>query len=234
MKKTKFNDAKYITETIRKLELKTVVVETGDENIFIKEENKFIVTKDLLANKTYLFAVCSTLQEIDLTKLDFSTITTMAFWFDATSNLKMIKFPEKANCKMLQSLYRSFSYSAINSLDLSFMETENNLIDVQGLLMNSDECKKIILPNITVDSFSYIFEDCTLLKTVVAPITFSKSISWSTRNNLFYNCFKYCNNLKFVDFRDGEISNDFYKLIDLYSNLKNVPDTCVFVLPNPI
>ena len=234
MKKTKFHDAKYITETIRKLELKTVVVETGNENIFIKEENKFIVTKYLLAHKTYLFAVCSTLQEIDLTQLDFSTITTMAFWFDATSNLKMIKFPETANCKMLQSLYRSFSYSAITSLDLSFMETENNLIDVQGLLMNSNECKIVLLPKITVNSFSYVFEDCSLLKKVIAPITFSKSISWANRNNLFYNCFKYCNNLKLVDFSGGEISNDFYKLIDLYSNLKNVPDTCFFVLPNPI
>ena len=234
MKKTKFNDAKYITETIKKLELKTVVVETGNENIFIKEENKFIVTKYLLANKTYLFAVCSTLQEIDLTQLDFSTITTMAFWFDATSNLKMIKFPETANCKMLQSLYRCFSYSSIESLDLSFMKTNNNLIEVQGLLMNSDECKRIVLPKMTVNSFSNIFEDCNQLKTVIAPVTFSKAISWSTRNNLFYNCFKYCNNLKFVDFSESEISNDLYKLIDLYSNLKNVPDTCVFVLPNPI
>lgn len=234
MKKIKFNDAKYITETIRKLELKTVIVETGDENVFVKVENKFIITKELLINKTYLFAVCSTLQEIDLTKLDFSEITTMAFWFDSTSNLKLIKFPEKANCKMLQSLYRSFSYSAINSLDLSFMETGNNLIDVQGLLMNSDECKKIVLPKMTVNSFSNIFEDCNQLKTVIAPVTFSDDISWSTRNNLFYNCFKYCNKLKFVDFSGGEISNNFYKLIDLYSNLKNVPDTCVFILPNPI
>lgn len=234
MKKTKFNDATYITETIRKLRLKNVVVATGSENIFIKDENKFIVTKSLLTNKTYLFAVCSTLQEIDLTQLDFSEITTMAFWFDSTSNLKLIKFPEKANCKMLQSLYRSFSYSAINSLDLSFMETGNNLIDVQGLLMNSDECKKIVLPKMTVNSFSNIFEDCNQLKTVIAPVTFSDDISWSTRNNLFYNCFKYCNKLKFVDFSGGEISNNFYKLIDLYSNLKNVPDTCVFILPNPI
>lgn len=234
MKKIKFNDAKYITETIRKLELKTVVVETGDENIFIKEENKFIVTKYLLANKTYLFAVCSTLQEIDLTKLDFSEVTTMGFWFDATSNLKMIKFPEKANCKMLQSLYRSFSYSAINSLDLSFMETGNNLIDVQGLLMNSDECKAIVLPKITVNSFSNVFEDCTQLKTVIAPVTFSEDISWSTRNNLFYNCFKYCYNLKLVDFSDGVVIEDVHKLMNLYSNLKNISENCVFVLPNPI
>ena len=234
MKKTKFNDAKYITETIRKLELKTVVVETGNENIFIKEENKFIVTKDLLANKTYLFAVCSTLQEIDLTQLDFSTITTMAFWFDATSNLKVIKFPAKANCKMLQSLYRSFSYSGVKSLDLSFMETGNNLIDVQGLLMNSIECKKIVLPKMTVNSFSNVFEDCIQLKTVVAPLTFSKSTSWSTRNNLFYNCFKYCHNLKLVDFSDGVVIEDFHKLMNLYSNFKNISENCVFVLPNPI
>lgn len=234
LKKTKFNDAKYITETIRKLELKTVVVETGDENIFIKEKNKFLVTKDLLANKTYLFAVCSTLQEIDLTKLDFSTITTMAFWFDSTFNLNVIKFPATADCKMLHSLYRCFSYSAINSLDLSFMETGNNLIDVQGLLMNSDECKKIVLPKMTVNSFSNVFEDCSLLKTVIAPLTFSKSTSWSTRNNLFYNCFKYCHNLKLVDFSDGVIIKDFYKLMNLYSNLKNVSNECVFVLPNPI
>ena len=234
MKKIKFNDAKYITETIRKLELKTVVVETGNENIFIKGENKFIVTKDLLANKTYLFAVCSTLQEIDLTKLDFSTITTMAFWFDATFNLNIIKFPETANCKMLNSLYRCFSYSAINSLDLSFMETGNNLIDVQGLLMDSEECKTIVLPKITVNSFSNVFENCNQLKTVIAPVTFSDDISWSTRNNLFYNCFKYCYNLKLVDFSEGVIIEDLHKLINLYSNLKNVPNKCLFVLPNSI
>lgn len=234
LKKTKFNDAKYITETIRKLELKTVVVETGNENIFIQADNKFIVTKELLQNKTYLFAVCSTLQEIDLTKLDFSEVTTMGFWFDATSNLKMIKFPEKANCKMLQSLYRSFSYSSINSLDLSFMETGNNLIDVQGLLMNSTECKKVILPKLTVDSFSNVFEDCNQLKTVIAPVTFLKSTSWSTRNNLFYNCFKYCYNLKLVDFSDGVVIEDVHKLMNLYSNLKNISENCVFVLPNPI
>lgn len=173
MKKIKFNDATYITATIRKLGLNTVIVETGDKNIFIKDENKFIVTKELLQNKSCLFSASPTLKEIDLTKLDFSKITTMAFWFDSTFNLNIIKFPKTADCQMLHSLYRCFSYSGIKSLNLSFMETGNNLIDVQGLLMNSEECNTIILPKITVNSFSNVFEDCIQLNTVIAPITFS-------------------------------------------------------------
>lgn len=69
-----------IKEIIKYKKLKNIIIETGNENIYIPEENKFIVTKQFLSNTTQLLHY-SQLKTVDLTKFDFSEIITMACWF---------------------------------------------------------------------------------------------------------------------------------------------------------
>ena len=44
-----------IKKIVTKNNLSHIVIETGKDNVFIKGENKFIVTKDFLANFPFLF-----------------------------------------------------------------------------------------------------------------------------------------------------------------------------------
>ena len=106
-----------IKHTIRKNNMRNVVVETGEENIFVEKENKFIVTKDFLKHCPYLFSRCYWLQKIDLTNFDFSEIETMRGWFANNIYLTQILFPQKSNCFKLQSLNRCFYDTKIKNID---------------------------------------------------------------------------------------------------------------------
>ena len=95
MKQISFKTAEFISKKIKKEKLTEVIVETGEKNKFIPEENKFIVTKELLAKTFGLFEFCKTLKKVDLSNLDFSEITSMGCWFSVCPELEEIIFPKK-------------------------------------------------------------------------------------------------------------------------------------------
>lgn len=53
-----------IRQIIQDKQLKTIILETGNENIYIPNENKFIVTKEFLKNKIEVFRGCESLETI--------------------------------------------------------------------------------------------------------------------------------------------------------------------------
>lgn len=79
-----FKNPSYIVKAIKQDKLKHITVETGNKNIYIPTESKFIVTKDLLVDEIRVFAnlYYQDVKTIDLTKFDFSEITTMEEWFE--------------------------------------------------------------------------------------------------------------------------------------------------------
>ena len=83
-----------IREIVNQNKLTHIVIETGNENIYIPEKDKFIVTKQFLSNTTQLLHYTQ-LKTVDLTNFDFSEITTMACWFYSCLELKEIIFPNK-------------------------------------------------------------------------------------------------------------------------------------------
>lgn len=65
-----FKNLSYIVKAIKQDKLKHIIVETGDKNIYIPQESKFIVTKDFLVDKAGVFAnlYYQDVKTIDLTK----------------------------------------------------------------------------------------------------------------------------------------------------------------------
>ena len=96
-KPIKFNKPEYIRFRVLRSQLVNITIETGKENIFIPNENRFIVQKHLLTNKPNLLFECATLKTVDFTKFDFSEIKTMKNWFSGCRNLERIIVPENFN-----------------------------------------------------------------------------------------------------------------------------------------
>lgn len=100
-KPIKFNKPEYIRFRVLRNQLVNITIETGKENIFIPNENRFIVQKNLLENKPNLLFECATLKTVDFTKFDFSEIKTMKNWFYGCRHLERIIVPENfdlSNC----------------------------------------------------------------------------------------------------------------------------------------
>ena len=76
----KLSNPKDIKSIVNQNQLTNIVIETGNENIYIPKENKFIVTKAFLYNTPNLLDFTK-LKTVNLTNFDFSTIHTMACWF---------------------------------------------------------------------------------------------------------------------------------------------------------
>ena len=94
-KPIKFNKPEYIRFRVLRNQLVNITIETGKENIFIPNENRFIVQKNLLTNKPNLLCECATLKTVDFTKFDFSEITTMKNWCNGCRHLERIIVSEQ-------------------------------------------------------------------------------------------------------------------------------------------
>ena len=216
-----------IRNIINDNKLKTIIIETGIENIYIPNENKFIVTKEFLANVTDVFCGCHTLEKIDMEKFDFSEITTMTCWFWKSKNLKEIIFPTVADCNQLTDLYGCFSETTLGVIDLSFMEMlENNKIRFMRTFKHS-KAQKIILPKCQILNMEECFSDCLNLEEVVAPVNIDLSLE-----DVLFETFDKCEQVQLVDFQKGKFDvENFVNKITHPNNKNNLPDDCVIILP---
>ena len=223
MKLTNISD---IRETIQLVELKNITLETGNENAFISNENKFIVTKNFLSNITEVFLGCVTLEKIDMGNFDFSEITTMESWFRGCTNLIKISFPKTANCNKLTELYYCFANTQLKIIDLSFMKLNNNQLDIR-LAFFFSSAKKIILPNCSISFMDECFSWCEQLEEIIAPITFDLP-----DNDSLFETFEQCKKLKLIDLSEGNIGKNNL-IVELNNQLtrNNMLEDCIVVLP---
>lgn len=202
-----------------------IVLETGEENVFIPDENKFIVTKDFLSNAPKLFAFC-VFTELDMSNFDFSEITTMESWFRGCTNLIKISFPKTANCNKLTELYYCFANTQLKIIDLSFMKLNNNQLDIR-LAFFFSSAKKIILPNCSISFMDECFSWCEQLEEIIAPITFDLP-----DNDSLFETFEQCKKLKLIDLSEGNIGKNNL-IVELNNQLtrNNMLEDCIVVLP---
>ena len=152
-----FNNYKYIEQAIRQDDLKHIIVETGDKNIYLPQESKFIVTKDLLVNATDVFGYLyyDSMKTIDFSKFDFSEITTMKHWFAHSYNLEKVIFPAQTNMPKLNSLEAAFfSCESLKEVDLSWIVTDS-IVDFTNAFLYCDNLMKVTLPTITIKGVLY-------------------------------------------------------------------------------
>ena len=140
-----------------------IVLETGEENIFILEENKFIVTKDFLSDAPVLFIFAS-FKELDMTNFDFSEITTMEKWFFDVP-LGRIDFPENIYCPVLTNMKGAFVTTKLHVLDMSNWNFGDAKVDFTGMFENS-WIKKFTLPNATIVNFDFCCRFCLNLEEI--------------------------------------------------------------------
>ena len=217
-----------IRQIIQDKQLKTIILETGNKNIFILEENKFIVTKDFLKNKIEVFRGCESLETIVMEDFDFSEITTMEFWFLRCINLKEIVFPIKANCQNLTELYGCFAHTNMDTIDLSFMNFDDNENLVSwACALCVTKARKVVLPQSNINRINGCFAESKHLEEIVAPVKIDLC-----KEDSFISTFENCPTLKFVDF---SVSNmDSQALVQQLTNpinKNNIPEDCVIILP---
>lgn len=190
MEKIKLNHPKKIKEFIRKNKLTNIVVETGNENIYIPNENKFIITNNFLTDESCVFSVCPKLETINLENFDFCEINTINSWFHSCHSLKEIIFPVEANIANLESLRGCFAQTAMRSIDLSFIQAKYRPVDFQYTFWES-QVEKITLPRCEIHNIQQGFSDCVNLEEIIAHVTFKYSDNW-----MFYKMCDNCPNLK--------------------------------------
>lgn len=224
-----------IRNIIQEKELLNIVLETGNENVYIPNESKFIVNKEFLSNTTHIFSNCYTLKKIDMEKFDFSKIKTMRSWFSRCHNLTEIIFPKEADCTKLTNLYCCFYETNLQFVDLSFMKIpESNKVCFIETFEKSP-IKKIILPKCHIDEMFGCFKDCLNLEELIAPITidlYKETNSYIRKEEGLMGGFRNCHNLKIVNLSNGSFNIEYFmEQIKNSNNNNNVPENCIVVLP---
>ena len=239
MECTYFKTSSYIKQAIKRDKLQHITVETGGKNIYIPQESKFIVTKDLLVDETEVFShlwdTFMFAKTIDFTNFDFSEITTMENWFEYSYNLEKVIFPEKMNMPKLKSLACIFQFcKALKEVDLSWIET-NSQVSCFLAFRGCENLSNLTFPKITLKSIGSIAENAYKLQKVKLPI----ELMLSEKEFAFVpdEMFKNCYNLKMIDMNEAKLvtnSDHIHNLKDLLEakkNLLNVPDDCLIILP---
>ena len=239
MEKIKLTDTEQLKSLIKKCQLHPIILETGNENVYIPEYHQFIVTKDLLVDETEVFShlwdTFMFAKTIDFTNFDFSEITTMENWFEYSFNLEKVIFPEKMNMPKLKSLACIFQFcKALKEVDLSWIET-NSRVSCFLAFRGCENLNNLTLPKITLKSIGSIAENAYKLQKVKLPI----ELMLSEKEFAFVpdEMFKNCYNLKMIDMNEAKLVNNsdhihnLKDLLEAKKNLLNVPDDCLIILP---
>lgn len=218
-----------IKKIVTKYNLSHIVIETGKDNVFIKSENKFIVTKDFLSNFPFLFFLATELKTVDFSNFDFSEIQTMAYWFNGAFNLKKIIFPKVVKCDKLNSLQGCFSYTGLHDLDLSNWSFKMP-VDLSLLVSSCSKIKKLTLPDTSVYACKNLASRCSSLKEIDFNGIFYNEKEFNIKNNSW---FIGCVSLKKINCKKMKVPKGLLNIAfsKTSNNLENVPVDCKILLP---
>ena len=225
MKSIPLKSPRTITEKIKSEKLLNVTLETGDKNIYIPHENKFIVTNSFLQKRVNIFYNCDILLTINMENFDFSKIITMGWWFYGCKNLSEIIFPKYTNLPYLESLSACFAKTNLSVIDLSFMKCKDTL-NFEDAFYQA-KAKKIVLPKCKVNNFGGAFFECANLEEIVAPVDIDLS-----QKDVLFETFSRCSTIKLIDFSTGNFDKEnFISIINNPINLNKLREDCVIILP---
>ena len=226
----KFEKPLFIKDTIIQEQLENVIIETGTENIYIKNKNKFIVDNNLLSDTPALFSYLPSLKTINFENFDFTNVKTMQSWFFNSGNLEEIIFPKKPIIlKDFTSFHACFNHTSIHQIDLSNLDFNNCDVWFSTVFNECPKLKRVILPNnINYLSIVELFFGCSKLEEVI----FGNCKIIKDGNNaslFFYNCL----NLKKIDMSNVRKTNtEIKKILKSREALEKVSNDCIIILPN--
>lgn len=232
MDKVKITKATEIKDIVNNLQLKNITIETGNNNVYIPEENKVIVTQDFLSESTALFRRCETLEKIDMSNFDFSEITTMEWWFSYCVNLEEIIFPSIVYCDKLTNMLGTFRNTNIKHFNFTNWWFEKSLI--LNLTFSGSNCTTVKLGKMNVNSALYTFGFCNKLYEVdLGKFNFHNNTIDSDLNSFFGCLFKDCFELNLIDARNFTVAErvvDVSKVFSLHHVLLNCNEKCTVII----
>lgn len=226
----KFEKPLFIKDTIIQEQLENVIIETGTENIYIKNKNKFIVDNNLLSDTPALFSYLPSLKTINFENFDFTNVKTMQSWFFNSGNLEEIIFPKKQIIlKDFTSFHACFNHTSIRQIDLSNWDFNNCDVWFSTVFNECPHLKRVILPNnINYLSIVELFFGCSKLEEVI----FGNCKIIKDGNNASW-CFYHCSNLKKIDMSNVRNTNpEIKKILKSREALEKVSNDCLIILPN--
>lgn len=224
MEKIQYETAGYITQTVILKNLKNIIIETGTENAFYPEENRFVLSKDDSFVIYNLLYECKELESVDFTNFDFSETVSMSGWFINCHKLKEILFPKNIVCKNLWNLRRCFRGNAIKEIDFSSWSFKSP-IALEEFISKCPLIESVKLPEMKVKDARRVIYSCDQLKTIEAPIELTKK---STIARFVYNC----KSLEVLDVSKAKLDSTKSNTEVLLSNenIYQISDECIIFI----
>ena len=152
------------------------------------------VTKFNTANVTTLmsmFSDCSSLKSLDVTNFDTRNVTNMFYMFNNCSGLTSLDVT-KFNTAKVRNMYSMFmNCSGLKSLDVTNFDT-GNVISMAYMFCECSALTSLDLTNFNtaeVTDMSQMFNECSALTTIYASDEFVTT-NVETGSNMFFNCIK--------------------------------------------
>ena len=144
-----------------------------------------------VTNMELMFANCSTLTSLDVTKFNTANVTTLMSMFSDCSSLKSLDVTNFDTGNVISMAYMFYECSALTSLDL----TNFNTAKVMDMCFMFKKCSGLTSLNLTkfntaeVTDMSQMFNECSALTTIYASDEFVTT-NVETGSNMFFNCIK--------------------------------------------
>ena len=176
------------------------------------------VTKFNTANVTTLmsmFSDCSSLKSLDVTNFDTRNVTNMFYMFNNCSGLTSLDVT-KFNTAKVRNMYSMFmNCSGLKSLDVTNFDT-GNVISMAYMFYGCSGLTSLDLTKFNtaeVTDMKQMFHECSALTTIYASDEFVTT-NVETGSNMFFNCIKLKGFIEYNKNRDKDKDN--YK----YANYK--------------
>ena len=144
-----------------------------------------------VTNMELMFANCSTLTSLDVTKFNTAKVRNMYSMFMKCSGLKFLDVTNFDTGNVISMAYMFYGCSALTSLDL----TNFNTAKVMDMCFMFKKCSGLTSLDLTkfntaeVTDMSQMFNECSALTTIYASDEFVTT-NVETGSNMFFNCIK--------------------------------------------
>ena len=144
-----------------------------------------------VTNMELMFANCSTLTSLDVTKFNTANVTTLMSMFSDCSSLKSLDVTNFDTRNVTNMFYMFNNCSGLTSLDVTKFKTAK----VRNMCYMFKKCSGLTSLNLTkfntaeVTDMSQMFNECSALTTIYASDEFVTT-NVETGSNMFFNCIK--------------------------------------------
>lgn len=159
----------------------------NNSNLTTIEGLEYLNTEDV-TNMEYMFAGCSALESLDLSKFNTAKVTSMAYMFNKCSALKSLNL-SGFNTAKVTDMNRLFAgCSALESLDLSMFNT-GNVTSMPNMFNGAKKLKTLNVSSFNTEKTKYMghmFTDCSDLTSLDLSSFNTKGVEYM--DYMFQNC----------------------------------------------